>query len=237
MLLSDVTVSDHFFCKTGPWDKCFGRRGENDYGIVLSGFTLIGGAKGTGKSTLILKVAEQLSISLGGEVLLIGSEESKEETALRSKRLGIDCTRIRVMSEMGSLDDAFLDSLLTTKAPPKAVILDSFQGTVGDSRQLTKELGERLKTIAVKHKLPVIALNQLTKDSSLAGPETLGHKVDTVLGLVHHNNSIRKLYPIKNRFGPTDVAVYFDMTETGMHEHKCEEKSCDVCEINVDIGS
>ncbi len=237
MLLSDVAASEHLFAKTGPWDKCFGMRGENDFGIVLTGVTLIGGAKGTGKSTLVLKIAEQLSISLAGEILLIGSEESKEETALRARRIGIDCRRIRVMNEMSSLDNTFLDSLLETKVPPKAVILDSFQGVVGDSRQLSEDLSVRFKQIAVKHTLPVIMLNQLTKDASLAGPETLAHKVDTVIGLVMHNNSIRKLYPIKNRFGPTEVAVYFDMTGKGMVEHQCQEKSCDVCEISVDIDS
>ncbi len=236
MLLSDVTADKHMFAKTGPWDKCFGMRAPGDFGIVLSGFTLIGGAKGTGKSTLILKIAEQLSISLRGEVLLIGTEESKEETSLRAQRLEIDCKRISVMPDMASLDTAFLDWLMATNSPPKGIILDSFQGAVGDSRQLSEDLGKRLKLIAVKHMLPVIALNQLTKDSSLAGPETLGHAVDTVLGLVMHNKSIRMLYPIKNRFGPTDdVAVYFDMTGKGMVEHHCQEKSCDVCEINVDI--
>ena len=57
-------------------------------GIVPGSLVLIGGDPGIGKSTLLLQVANQLSISLP-RILYISGEESGQQIKLRASRLGV----------------------------------------------------------------------------------------------------------------------------------------------------
>ena len=67
-------------------------------GVVEGSLVLIGGDPGIGKSTLMLQLAETYSMQ-GKTVLYISGEESKEQAALRSKRLEIRTDKIYLLSE------------------------------------------------------------------------------------------------------------------------------------------
>jgi DNA repair protein RadA/Sms len=57
-------------------------------GIVPGSLVLIGGDPGIGKSTLLLQVANQLSIRLP-RILYVSAEESGQQVKLRASRLGV----------------------------------------------------------------------------------------------------------------------------------------------------
>jgi DNA repair protein RadA/Sms len=67
-------------------------------GIVAGGVVLIGGDPGIGKSTLLLQALDALSRRM--KTLYVTGEESGAQVALRSRRLGLDASAVRVMAEI-----------------------------------------------------------------------------------------------------------------------------------------
>lgn len=219
-LLSELPDLKHERLESGPWDPCFGG------GIVTTSFTLLAGAPGAGKSTLMMQLAS--ACARGGETLYISLEEAPEELCLRAERLHVHRSFIRVLRSMSGLyESGILDELLEGKGPKdtRAIIIDSFSAAVGDDRQMANVLAKQLKMIAVKKKVPVIAICQITKDESFAGPEFVQHAVDTILALrLSLGTGIRSLYTLKNRFGPAHVSVDFEMRDTGLWEKEKDDE-------------
>jgi DNA repair protein RadA/Sms len=69
-------------------------------GLVAGGVVLIGGDPGIGKSTLLLQALE--SLSRAAKVLYVTGEESGAQVALRSRRLGLAGSAVRVMARSSS---------------------------------------------------------------------------------------------------------------------------------------
>ncbi len=90
-------------------------------GIVAGGVVLIGGDPGIGKSTLLLQALDSLSRTV--KVLYVTGEESGAQVALRSRRLGLGGSSVRVMAEI-QLEKIL--GALASEAPAVAVI-DSIQ--------------------------------------------------------------------------------------------------------------
>ena len=67
-------------------------------GIVEGGVVLIGGDPGIGKSTLLLQALDALSRTV--KTLYVTGEESGAQVALRSRRLGLDGSQVRVLAEI-----------------------------------------------------------------------------------------------------------------------------------------
>src|SRR6185503_3830530 len=67
-------------------------------GLVAGGVVLIGGDPGIGKSTLLLQALDSLSRSM--KTLYVTGEESAQQIALRSRRLGVDARQVHVMAEI-----------------------------------------------------------------------------------------------------------------------------------------
>ena len=67
-------------------------------GIVAGGVVLIGGDPGIGKSTLLLQALDALSRQL--RTLYVTGEESGAQVALRSRRLGLGASQVRVLAEI-----------------------------------------------------------------------------------------------------------------------------------------
>ena len=65
-------------------------------GIVAGGVVLIGGDPGIGKSTLLLQALDALAQTV--PTLYVTGEESGAQVALRARRLGLDGSRVRVVS-------------------------------------------------------------------------------------------------------------------------------------------
>jgi predicted ATP-dependent serine protease len=182
---------------------------------------------------MLLQIAEVLA-GENGETCYFSVEMSPEELALFAIRIGMKRERIRVLRGMGDLvESSILDTLAegnTSGRNVKCLIIDSFTAVVGDNRQAADELGKLLKRIAVKLRIPVIAICQINKEEQFAGPEFVQHAVDTILALRYNlMTGERELFTIKNRHGPAHVSVFFDMCESGLVvKEKSEDDEDDI---------
>jgi len=190
-------------------------------GIVPGSMVLIGGDPGIGKSTLLLEVAS-ITAETVGKVLYVSGEESAHQIKLRADRLGLRGEGLFLLPETD------LQSIIERgqEISPRLVIIDSIQtvhsgdlssaaGSVGQVRECT----QRLMRWAKSSNTPIFIVGHVTKDGSIAGPNTLEHIVDVVLYLEGERySSYRLLRGAKNRFGSTDEVGVFEMRDKGMVE-------------------
>lgn len=242
-VLADIDATDMTRTPTGheELDRVLGG------GIVEGGVVLIGGDPGIGKSTLLLQALDSLqrafdarlsaagpsaggkassggsaphAVGKRGGTLYITGEESGAQVALRSRRLGLDGSQVKVMAEIQ------LEKILATlqEQQPAVAVIDSIQTVYSD--QLTsapgsvsqvRECAAHLTRAAKSSGACIILVGHVTKDGALAGPRVLEHMVDTVLyfeGDTH--SSFRLVRAIKNRFGAVNEIGVFAMTEKGL---------------------
>lgn len=209
--ISEIKVGNFGRIKTNisEFDRVLGG------GIVQGSIILLGGEPGIGKSTLILDVADKVS-----NCLYLSAEESLEQIKLRADRLSLKSKNITLYS--GGDLHAFEREVKVSK--PELVIIDSIQtvflndlpSTPGSLVQV-RECGIFLQRLAKKTKIPVVLIGHVTKEGSIAGPRILEHLVDVVLYLEGERfHDARVLRGIKNRFGATNEAGIFKMSEKGM---------------------
>jgi DNA repair protein RadA/Sms len=188
-------------------------------GIVEGGVVLIGGDPGIGKSTLLLQALDGLQ-RVNVPTLYVTGEESGAQVALRSRRLGLEHSQVKVLAEIQ------LEKILATMGAqrPAIAVIDSIQTVYSD--QLTsapgsvaqvRECAAHLTRAAKASGTAVVLVGHVTKEGALAGPRVLEHMVDTVLyfeGDTH--SSFRLVRAIKNRFGAVNEIGVFAMTERGL---------------------
>ncbi len=215
MTLADIDATDMARTPTGndELDRVLGG------GIVEGGVVLIGGDPGIGKSTLLLQALDSLQRT-GMSTLYVTGEESGAQVALRSRRLGLEGSQVKVLAEIQ------LEKILATLAhmQPGIAVIDSIQTVY--SEQLTsapgsvaqvRECAAHLTRAAKASGVCVVLVGHVTKEGALAGPRVLEHIVDTVLyfeGDTH--SSYRLVRAIKNRFGAVNEIGVFAMTERGL---------------------
>lgn len=187
-------------------------------GFVPGGVILLGGEPGIGKSTLLLQVAAAMERS-GQAVVYVSGEESLSQIRSRAERLGMLGERLTAMATNQSED-----ILSCMEDRPALVVVDSVQtmvsnraeglpGSVSQVRAVATALTERAKQTGVT----VILVGHVTKDGQIAGPKLLEHMVDTVLYLEGDKEHLfRILRVVKNRFGPSNEILLFEMREQGM---------------------
>jgi DNA repair protein RadA/Sms len=187
-------------------------------GIVAGGVVLIGGDPGIGKSTLLLQALDSLSRTLPS--LYVTGEESGAQVALRSRRLGLDGSRVRVLAEIN------LEKIVATidVERPAVCVIDSIQTVYSEqlssapgSVAQVRECAAQLTRTAKGSGTTIVLVGHVTKEGALAGPRVLEHIVDTVLyfeGDTH--SSFRLVRAIKNRFGAVNEIGVFAMTEKGL---------------------
>jgi DNA repair protein RadA/Sms len=188
-------------------------------GIVPGTLVLLGGDPGIGKSTLLLQVAEKLSIT-GATVLYISGEESERQIKLRGERLRIEAASLLLLPETN------LENILreVERVKPSVIIVDSIQTTFSSeiesapgSISQIREVAAQFLLLAKTRSIPVFLIGHVTKEGSIAGPRALEHIVDTVLyfeGERHHNHRIVRA--TKNRFGAANEVGVFEMTSSGL---------------------
>lgn len=196
-------------------------------GVVAGSVVLLGGEPGIGKSTLLMQVAAGIAARAeGGPVLYATGEESVAQVRLRARRLGLasgpigDAIRVVAATEVGGI------ATLARAERPALLVVDSVQtivseeldgppGSVGQVREATLRLTE----VAKVEGIPVVLVGHVTKDGTLAGPKTLEHLVDVVLGLEgDRSGGLRLLRAAKNRYGSTEEVGVFEMGERGLVE-------------------
>ncbi len=191
-------------------------------GLVEGSAILLGGDPGIGKSTLLLQAASILATG-GREVLYISGEESLAQIQLRSKRLNLEKSPLKLAVATSVRE--ILASIDTTDAPEVVVVdsiqtvfidsLDSAPGTVAQVRASSHELIRAAK----KRGFSLILVGHVTKDGQIAGPRVLEHMVDTVLYFEGDRGQYyRILRATKNRFGATDEIGVFAMGDGGLEE-------------------
>ncbi len=188
-------------------------------GLVAGSITLVGGAPGVGKSTLLTQVIAAWA-ARHSSALSVSAEESPQQVSGRFARLGLsgdgvhiggDCNINGVLADVASLRPgmAVIDSIQTVFDPE----LSSAPGSVAQVRQCA----HRLALAAREYNVAVVLVGQVTKDGSLAGPRVLEHLVDSVLSFDGEREiGLRVLRALKHRFGPTGELGVFDMTSQGL---------------------
>ncbi len=213
--LCDIEATDFERTPTGQdeLDRVLGG------GIVEGGVVLIGGDPGIGKSTLLLQALDTLQRG-GVSTLYVTGEESGAQVALRSRRLGIVGSQVKVMAETQ------LEKILATleAQAPNIAVIDSIQTVYSD--QLTsapgsvaqvRECAAHLTRYAKSSGTAIVLVGHVTKEGTLAGPRVLEHMVDTVLYFEGDTHStFRLVRAIKNRFGAVNEIGVFAMTEKGL---------------------
>ena len=190
-------------------------------GLVVGSLSLIAGDPGIGKSTLMLHLAYNLA-ERGLTVLYVCGEESVDQTALRARRLKIVSPHLYFYSETN------FEQIQThiEKLKPQILIIDSVQiiykseipSAPGSVTQV-RELATSFMHLAKKLSISTFLIGHVTKSGEIAGPRVLEHIVDTVLEFEgDRQHGYRILRAVKNRFGPTDDIVLFQMQNEGLKE-------------------
>jgi DNA repair protein RadA/Sms len=212
--LAEIDASDAERHPTGieEFDRALGGA------LVAGGVILIGGDPGIGKSTLLLQALDALARAM--KVLYVTGEESGAQVALRSRRLGLGASPVRVLAEIQ------LEKILATleSEAPRVAVIDSIQTVYSEtltsapgSVAQVRECAAQLTRFAKASGTTVVLVGHVTKDGALAGPRVMEHIVDTVLyfeGDTH--SSFRLVRAIKNRFGAVNEIGVFAMTEKGL---------------------
>lgn len=200
--------------KIGEVDRVLGG------GLVPGSVVLLAGDPGIGKSTLLLRLADNID-----NTLYISGEESKDQVGLRAYRMGVSVDKINFLAETNVDNIIELLTRLEPQSPAyNLVIIDSIQtmncadfpSTAGSLIQV-RESALRLQQLAKLTSTAIILVGHVTKDGAVAGPKILEHLVDVVLYLEGERyHGTRILRGVKNRFGATDEIGIFAMSEAGL---------------------
>ena len=210
----DTTDEIRFSTGMGELDRVLGG------GAVKGSLVLVGGAPGIGKSTLLLQICG--SLCQFSKVLYVSGEESVRQLKLRAQRLGVQSSRLLVLSETG-LGDVLQ---AVEEETPDVLIVDSIQtlynsdldsapGSIGQVKDCTMSLMQ----LAKGQDITVFVIGHVNKEGSIAGPKVLEHMVDCVLYFEGDQHSTyRILRAAKNRFGATNEIGVFEMQSNGLEE-------------------
>lgn len=189
-------------------------------GLVPGGAVLMGGEPGIGKSTLLLQMAGAVAAA-GKLVLYASGEESLPQLKARAERLGVLHDNLLAMST-SRIEDVL--QLLNGEAAPDLLILDSVQTMSADNAEGLPGNVSQVRAVALgvveyckKSNTTVILVGHVTKDGVLAGPRLMEHMVDTVISLEGDRRQMfRLLRVLKNRFGPNQELLVFQMAKQGL---------------------
>ena len=211
--------SDRIVTGVSEFDRVMGG------GIVRDSISIISAPPGMGKSTLLLQLANSLSLK-GYKILYASGEESNSQIKNRADR-----TVKELADNFWVVSDTKLDEILQHIETVDAdlIILDSIQtftleeysGSRAGSPTQVIECATALKDKAKNPDRPraVFLVGQMTKADEMAGPRILEHLVDTVLYIEGEDGEeLKHLISKKNRYGDTSESGLFRMSEIGMEE-------------------
>lgn len=188
-------------------------------GLVAASVVLLASPRGIGKSSLTL----QMLAGLGHRCLYVTGEETREQIAGTARRIGALSPRLHVLAER-DLAKVFAHARMMRA---QTISIDSIQkmmapgvgGRAGSPAQV-KECSARLVDYAKANDTAMWIIGHMTSDNDIAGPKTIEHDVDVVLELTQgmkFDGNERVLRCLgKNRFGPSNLVGYFELTATGL---------------------
>ncbi|HDQ39791.1 MAG TPA: DNA repair protein RadA [Desulfonatronum sp.] len=190
-------------------------------GVMPGSSILLGGEPGIGKSTLLLQLTAQAA-QAGRKALYVSGEESLGQIKARAQRLDVLVDGLEALAS-SRMEDV-LSVLLQSSGRPDVVVVDSVQtlvseeldalpGSVSQVRAVSAKLCEVCKAGGIC----LILVGHVTKDGAIAGPKLLEHMVDTVLALEGDRQHMFRLLRVqKNRFGPSNEMLVFQMEQKGL---------------------
>lgn len=194
-------------------------------GFVPGAVILVGGEPGIGKSTLLLQIAGAVAKGEKNSprkrlVLYASGEESLPQIKSRGERLDVLHDNLLAVNTNSVRE---LVEIIETN-PPDLIIVDSIQtlssdnadGLAGNVSQV-KACATALVDVCKKQHTTLILVGHVTKEGDLAGPRLLEHIVDTVISLEGDRSQVfRILRVLKNRFGPNQELLIFQMAQCGL---------------------
>ena len=214
--LAEVSVEEipRFTTSSTELDRVLGG------GLVDGSVVRIGGDPGIGKSTILLQTL--CNIAVGMPALYVTGEESQQQVAMRSRRLGLPQDKLKVMTE------TCIETIIATARveKPRVMVIDSIQTIFTEQLQSApggvaqvRESTALLVRYAKQSGTAIFLVGHVTKEGSLAGPRVLEHMVDTVLYFEGESDGrLRLLRAVKNRFGAVNELGVFGMTDRGLKE-------------------
>jgi DNA repair protein RadA/Sms len=188
-------------------------------GLVPATVALLAGEPGIGKSTLLLQLLASLQ-ARGRRCVLASGEESRDQVAMRARRLGLAADSVafvpgrELVDVLAAAEDArpfvlALDSIQTLR--------DGAAGQLAGGPAQVRSCADALIGFAKAHGVCVLMTGHVTKDGDVAGPRTLEHAVDVVLTFDGDARSgLRMLSGGKNRFGAEGEIAWFEMRSDGL---------------------
>ena len=188
-------------------------------GFLPGGVVLLAGQPGIGKSTLLTQIAATTAAS--SRVLYVSGEESIEQISERTKRLHAKSDDKLQLATSNSAED-IAATIRTSKYD--LVIVDSIQtlslneisSAPGTVSQITNSSNVIIRA-AKSTNTAVVLVGHVTKEGSIAGPKVLEHLVDVVLSFEGDRyGGFRIVRAQKNRYGSTNEAAIFEMSDEGL---------------------
>jgi DNA repair protein RadA/Sms len=143
---------------------------------------------------------------------------------VRAQRTGASSERLLLADDtdlgavLGHVQAAGDDLALLVVDSVQTVSSADVEGRPGGVAQVMA-VATALTRLAKERGLPVCLVGQVTKESTVAGPRSLEHVVDTTLALEgDRHTSLRLLRTVKNRYGPADEVACFEQTDSGLRE-------------------
>jgi predicted ATP-dependent serine protease len=182
-------------------------------GLVRRGSFMICGKRGTGKSTLLLQALSGARLPNRDpcRCLLASAEESEQIVTARARRLGVGMDNISVM-HTASVDQILsrANSLL-----PEILVVDTIQTIAGATRQIQTSATPLLDFAHATGACVLLPLYCELEDV----PDKLKHSIDVLLSLeISDVNPALRYLSVreKNRFGPANKTVCFEMRDVGL---------------------
>lgn len=173
--------------------------------IVCGSINLMVGEPGVGKSTILLKMLDQL-LKVNPEMVAqyVSGEEPLIQLASRSRNLCVTSENILYLYSQGWEEILYEIKMLK----PDFLIIDSIQtvissdlsGRAGSLNQI-REITSEVISLSKSMNITTFIIGHINKDGCAAGPKTLEHYVDTVLYVERDKKNGEKIIlPKKNRF-------------------------------------
>lgn len=211
-------------------------------GLLLGCMVLVGGPRGTGKSTLLLQTAINFA-KLTKKVVYASGEEQRESiehrTARLAKQLGITDENEKILENVYVLgNEGNIEEICNYAEEVKAelIIVDSIQtaykedveAAIGQVTQIDAATNW-LQSFGITKKVASIIVGHINKTGDFAGSEKLQHLCDTIVygqpypmmddegeARLGTENVVKWSIDGKNRNGDKNAVSYMEMSAEGL---------------------
>jgi len=202
-------------------------------GLVLGSSVLLGGPRGSGKSSLLLHTVDSFAMA-ERKALYVSGEQNRDDILGMAARLGVYNENVEVM---GNECDVYKITERAEDYKPKLLIVDSIQvmymedtkADVGTAAQV-EAVAQWLTSFAKTTKTAVIIVCHINSEGDFAGGQRLQHLVDTLIFISPFDSegdpemeevpgieNVRELVVAgKNRYGADNTRAALEMTAQGL---------------------